>query len=83
MEQSAVAAATQACVGRMAEQVAAVAGELGQWVASEARTLGEVEQRVLALAKELGQAMLAGVCAVAAAGEPVRERPCPCGRRAG
>jgi hypothetical protein len=75
--------ATRAFVTRMAERMAALAGELGEWATSDARTPGELEQRTLALAREVGQAMLAGVCAVVAAGEPVRGRPCRCGQRAG
>ena len=78
MEDS-TAAATEALVARAAERAAALARELSEWAADEGRTLGDVEQHTLALAKEFGQLLLAGVCAVVAAGEPAREQPCPCG----
>ena len=81
MEDS-TAAATQALVAQAAERAGALARELSAWATSEGRTLGEVEQQTLALVKEFGQMMLAGVCAVVAAGEPTRERPCPCGAAA-
>jgi hypothetical protein len=76
------AATTQALAARAAERAAAMARELSAWAASGERTLGDVEQRALALAQEFGQLLLTGVCAVVAAGEPARERPCPCGAAA-
>ncbi|HEX5505335.1 MAG TPA: ISKra4 family transposase [Thermomicrobiales bacterium] len=78
MEDS-TAAATQALVAQAAERAGALARELSAWAVSGARTLGDVERQTLALVKEFGQQLLAGVCAVVAAGEPARERPCPCG----
>jgi hypothetical protein len=76
------AAAAQALVALATDRAGAVARELSAWAGCAGRTLEEVARQTLALVREFGQALLAGVCAVAAAGEPAREQPCPCGATA-
>lgn len=76
------AVAPQALVARAAARAGTLARELGAWAAGAGRTLEEVGRRTLALVKEFGQHLLAGALAVAATGEPARERPCPCGAAA-
>lgn len=78
MEHS-TAAATQVLVAQATERAAALARELGNWATGAERTLEELERQTLALVKEFGQVLLAGVCAVVAAGVPAREQPCACG----
>jgi hypothetical protein len=79
VEDSTAAVAKQALVDLATERAAAMADELGRWAAGEGRTLEELEQRTLAAVRALGQALLTGVCAVAAAGARPREQPCGCG----
>lgn len=81
MEDS-TAAAAQAFAARAAARAGALARELSAWATSEGRTLGDLERQALALAQEFGQQLLAGACAVVAAGAPAREQPCPCGATA-
>lgn len=78
MEDS-TAVAKQALAALATERAAAMADELGRWAAGAGRTLEELEQRTLAAVREFGQALLTGVCAVAAAGARPREQPCGCG----
>src|SRR4051812_44439372 len=82
MERTTGATLTPGFVAALTEQMAAVAQELSAWVGSAPRTLGELEQRTLAATKELGNAMLAGACALLAAPPPAPERPCACGQPA-
>ena len=81
MEESTAAAAQMFAVQAMA-RAAALGGELSAGATSTGRTLGEREQQTLARIKGLGQQLLAGVCAIVAAGEPAREQPCGCGATA-
>src|SRR5688572_1030819 len=70
-----------AFITEMTERMAALAQHLAEWAASEARTLDDLEQETLALVKDLGNALLAGACQVAATATPAAPQPCPCGRR--
>lgn len=62
--------------GRMAD----LARQLSTWVADAPRTLAEMEEHTLALTKDLGQAMLAATCQLAASPAPAPHAPCTCGQ---
>ena len=72
----------QEFIAGMSQRMAEVAQQLTTWARAEARTLGDLEQQAVRLAKELGNALLAGVCQLAALASPARRVACPCGREA-
>lgn len=83
MEHSMEAAALQTFLTTAVAQFRRVAEELGRWVLTSAHTLAEIEQRTLASVQAVGQQVLAGVCQVAAAGEPTTPTTrCSCGQQA-
>jgi hypothetical protein len=70
----------EAFVAEMTQRMADVARRLSAWASEEVRTLGDLEQYVVRLGKELGNALLAGVCQLAAPAVPARQIACACGR---
>jgi hypothetical protein len=69
-------------IAEMSRRMAEVAQRLSAWAGAEARTLGDLEQQTVALVKELGNALLAGLCQLAAAAPPPPQVPCACGQTA-
>ena len=83
MEDSTAAGVLQPFLAQAGAQFTHVAQELGAWVLASPRTLAEIEDRTLAAVKAVGQQVLEGVCAVAAAGAPTpRTTRCGCGHQA-
>ena len=72
----------EAFIAEMTQRMATVAGHLSRWATGEARTLGEVEQEALRLVKELGNALVAGACQLAAPATAAPSTRCACGQRA-
>ncbi len=72
----------EAFVAEMTQRMADLAGRLSAWASEEVRTLGDLEQQVVRLGKELGNALLAGVCQLAAPATPARQAACACGQLA-
>lgn len=67
---------------RMAAQMKRVATELGHYVGEEQRTIGEMEKEVLQAVKGMGQALLAGLCALYVPAYPEGRMACGCGGEA-
>ena len=80
MQPTTLAPRQEAFVAEMAQRMADLARRLSTWAGEEARTLGDLEQHAVRLAKELGNALLAGVCQLAAPVTPARQVACPCGQ---
>ena len=70
----------EAFVAEMTQRMAAVARRLSAWASAETRTLGDLEQHAVRLVKEVGNALLAGVCQLAAPAVPARHVACACGQ---
>jgi hypothetical protein len=82
MEPTTLEPRQEAFVAEMTQRMAAVARRLSAWANEEACTLGDLEQHAVRLVKELGTALLAGVCQLAAPAVPARQHACTCGQLA-
>src|SRR5215216_4628233 len=82
MQPTTLAPRQEAFVTEMTQRMADLARRLSAWASAEARTLGDLEQQAVRLAKELGQALLAGVCQLAAPASPAPRVACRCGQEA-
>ena len=80
MQPTTLAPRQAAFVTEMTQRMAEVARRLSAWASEEARTLGDLEQHAMRLVKELGNALLAGVCQLAAPTTPARQIACACGQ---
>ena len=80
MQPTTLAPRQEAFVAEMTQRMADLARRLSAWASAEARTLGDLEQYTVRLVKELGNALLAGGCQLAAPTVPARQVPCPCGQ---
>ena len=67
-------------VEAMTTRMAEVARQLSTWVGDAPRTLAAMEEHTLAITKELGQALLAATCQLAASPAPAPHAPCRCGQ---
>lgn len=67
-------------VEEMTRRMAEMACQLSTWVAEAPRTLAAMEEHTLAVTKDLGQAVLAATCQLAASPAPAPQAPCPCGQ---
>ena len=72
----------QELIAEMSQRMAEVVQRLTTWAHAEARTLGDLEQQAVRLAQELGNALLAGVCQLAAPASPAPRVACRCGQEA-
>ena len=80
MQPTTLAPRQEAFVAEMTQRMAAVARRLSAWANEEVRTLGDLEQHAVRLGKELGNALLAGVCQLAAPAVAARQVACACGQ---
>lgn len=69
-------------VTSMTDRIAALTRSLSNWMQEQPHTLAELEHHVLRLLKELGTALVADLCSLAAPADPCRAIPCPCGQTA-
>ncbi len=75
-------ARTEQLVATMTERISSITRSLTAWLQAQPHTLAELEQHGLRLLKELGSALLAGLCSLAAPSQPPTTLPCPCGHLA-
>ena len=69
-------------IALMAQRMGQVARQLSAFVSETPRTLGELEQQTITLVKDLGNALLAGACQLAAPAPAPPQVPCACGQAA-
>src|SRR5215213_2462614 len=82
MQPTTLAPRQQAFVAEMPQRMADVARRLSAWANEAVRTLGDLEQHAVRLGKELGNALLAGGCQLAAPAVAARQSACACGHLA-
>src|SRR5215213_131047 len=82
MQPTTLAPRQESFVAEMTQRMADVARRLSAWANEEVRTLGDLEQHAVRLGKERGNALLAGVCQLAAPAGAARQSACACGHLA-
>lgn len=73
------AARAEHVITTMTARMATLTRTLSTWMQEQEHTLAEVEQHVVRLLKELGGALVAELCALAAAPQPCPTISCACG----